>query len=150
MSKSSANISWGGRKDTNIESVLGGYLIEVFDGLKDDVRHAIIDEGQIGAETMEIFIATRGVSNENKQGRIDTGAMLDTIDSSVLRDDEAGIEVEYGYIDNPVDYDIFQEFGFDHVHGMHIPGVFAARDAAIQTEINLEMRDLKSLRRGRR
>lgn len=75
--------------------------------LNKNVRRAAEDSGEEIAELTREHIRTRGIK---KPGRIDTGAMLESVDSEVTKDTADEFEVRSGYKDTPA-YTVFQESG---------------------------------------
>lgn len=78
-----------------------------------------------GEEITQTFIATRGTEKSGKQGRVDTGKMLDSVDSDtkLLSKDEA--EGRFGWIKKAPFYAPFQDEGTKT-----IPAMYALSDAA--------------------
>lgn len=72
-----------------------------------------------GAETTQTFIATRGTSGTGKQGRVDTGKMLDSVssDAKLLNKDEA--EGRFGWIGEEPFYARYQELGTQYIEPMN-------------------------------
>lgn len=75
--------------------------------LNKNVRRAAEQSGDEIAELTREHIRTRGIK---KPGRIDTGAMLESVDSEVTKDTTDEFEVRSGYKNTP-DYTVFQELG---------------------------------------
>jgi len=77
-----------------------------------------------GEELTQTFIATRGTSGTGKQGRVDTGKMLESVgsDAKLLNKDDA--EGSFGFKDGPF-YTVFQELGTRSIEPM-----YALSDAA--------------------
>lgn len=75
--------------------------------LNKNVRRAAEQSGEEIAELTREHIRTRGIK---KPGRIDTGAMLESVDSEVTKDTADGFEVRAGYKDSP-EYTPYQELG---------------------------------------
>lgn len=75
--------------------------------LNRNVRRAAEQSGEEIAELTREHIRTRGIK---KPGRIDTGAMLESVDSEVTKDTADEFEVRSGYKDSP-EYVPFQELG---------------------------------------
>lgn len=88
-----------------------------------------------GSETTQTFIATRGTSGTGKQGRVDTGKMLDSVDSDakLLNDNEA--EGRFGWLNEQPFYAEFQEAGTRFIEPM-----YALSDAS---EITIQELDRK-------
>lgn len=75
--------------------------------LNKNVRRAAEQSGDEIAELTREHIRTRGIK---KPGRIDTGAMLESVDSEVTKDTADEFEVRAGYKDSP-EYTPYQELG---------------------------------------
>lgn len=88
-----------------------------------------------GEEITQTFIATRGTSGTGKQGRVDTGKMLDSVGSEakLLNKDEA--EGRFGWLNEQPFYAKFQEPGTQYIEPM-----YALSDAA---EITIQELDRK-------
>lgn len=85
------------------------------------LRNAMKD----GEEITQTFIATRGTEGTGKQGRIDTGKMLDSVDSETKlegRDEAVG---RFGWTDKTPFYAKYQEAGTKNIAPM-----YALSDAA--------------------
>lgn len=81
-----------------------------------------------GEELTQTFIATRGTEKSGKQGRIDTGAMLDSVTSEtkLVSNDEA--EGRFGWLGEQPFYAKYQEAGTSTIAPM-----YALSDAAEDT-----------------
>jgi hypothetical protein len=86
-----------------------------------------------GEEITQTFIATRGTAGTGKQGRVDTGKMLDSVGSEakLLNSDEA--EGRFGWLNEQPFYAEFQEAGTQYIEPM-----YALSDAAEITIQELE------------
>lgn len=132
-----SGVSWSG---ASLDDVINQITIQI-ESLTEEIRHDLIQAGEDGATAMEFMVATRGTAKSGKQGRIETGALLDSIDSRVTKDTKTELEVEYGYIKGTAaaGYDVPQEYGFHHYKsGVWVDGIHALRDSAIQVEHDLE------------
>lgn len=91
-----------------------------------------------GAELTQTFIATRGTSATGKQGRVDTGKMLDSVGSEakLLNKDEA--EGRFGWLNEQPFYAEFQEAGTQYIQPM-----YALSDAAdiVRQELEAKLGD---------
>lgn len=91
-----------------------------------------------GEEITQTFIATRGTSGTGKQGRVDTGKMLESVGSEakLLNKDEA--EGRFGWLNEQPFYAEFQEAGTQYIEPM-----YALSDAAeiIQQELEKRLND---------
>lgn len=91
-----------------------------------------------GAEQVREFVSTRGTARSGKAGRIETGAMLNSVGSRVLEDGLTSTKAEYGFINSDPAYTGYQEYSFQHYRsGEQIEGMFALRDAAEITATEL-------------
>lgn len=89
-----------------------------------------------GEEITQTFIATRGTEKSGKQGRIDTGAMLDAVDSDTqLKSKEEAIG-RFGWLKEKPTYAPYQEDGTKYIAPM-----YALSDAAEIVKIQL-MKDI--------
>lgn len=110
-----------------------------FDGKVESLNRrtfrALDESMKEGEELTQTFIATRGTSGTGKQGRVDTGKMLDSVGSEakLLNKDEA--EGRFGWIGEEPFYAEFQERGTEF-----IPPMLALSDAA---EITVQELDRK-------
>lgn len=95
------------------------------DNLNRRTFRALDESMKEGEETTQTFIATRGTSGTGKQGRVDTGKMLDSVGSEakLLNDSEA--EGRFGWLDEDPSYAKYQEAGTEF-----IPPMLALSDAA--------------------
>lgn len=73
-------------------------------------RLAMDDTVELGKNTMEYNIATRGTAKSGKRGRIETGDMLQSVDSRVVGGGD-NIVGAFGWLDQNPDYALYQEFG---------------------------------------
>lgn len=98
----------------------------------EDGAEAVLEQAmEDGAESMRHHIRTRGTAKSGKQGRIETGAMLEDVKSRVYPGTKKGNVVgRFGWIDNREDYYGYQEGGFEHVNGGSVEGMYAMVDAA--------------------
>lgn len=96
------------------------------DSLEDGNRELAIKAGDEIAEVTRQHIKTRGTAKSGKQGRIDTRAMLNSVESEVTKDTPEEVEVQAGYHDAPF-YTVFQELGTRRIEAMN-----ALADAAEQ------------------
>lgn len=94
------------------------------DSLQDGNRESAIKAGDEIADKTKQYISTRGTAKSGKQGRIETGAMLNSVDSQVEKDTPSEVEVHAGYHDAPF-YTAFQELGTARIEAM-----YALTDAA--------------------
>lgn len=92
-------------------------------------RQITEEMGQYGAELVRDTVETSGTVSTGKRGRIDTGAMLQSVDSE-YQDTADGGEAVYGFLNEPF-YTGFQELGTEYIEPM-----FAIPDAADNVEID--------------
>lgn len=94
------------------------------DSLEDGNREAAIEAGDEIVSKTKQYISTRGTAKSGKQGRIETGAMLNSVKSKVEKDSPTEVEVHAGYDDAPF-YTVYQERGTRQIEAM-----WALTDAA--------------------
>lgn len=133
---------------SNFRQGANAFFHRIVNNIEDSMRQAVRDGVQDGKETVELFVATRGTEKSGKQGRIDTGAMIDSVNGEVTKDTPTEVEGRFGFIDNPPDWTKYQEDGFVHVgSGMPVEGMHALSDAAdiifrqVQQDIEKGMRN---------
>lgn len=102
------------------EAVLA-FFREKVDNLENGARDAAINAGEEIANLTRHHIETRGIS---KPGRIETGAMLNSVDSRVTENTTDRVQVKAGFHDAP-SYTVFQELGTRSIEPM-----WALTDAA--------------------
>ena len=88
------------------------------DNLNDGLRDIAKESAEEGEKLTKQFIETRGTAKSGKQGRIETGAMLDSVSSAVVRETKDEIQTRFGYNDAPY-YTVFQELGTSQVEPMY-------------------------------
>lgn len=86
---------------------------------------ALQDAMKEGEEITQTFIATRGTSGTGKQGRIDTGAMLDAVDSETRLENKDEAIGRFGWLEKKPFYAEYQEAGTKYIAPM-----YALSDAA--------------------
>lgn len=94
------------------------------DSLEDGNREAAIEAGDEIVNKTKQYISTRGTAKSGKQGRIETHAMINSVESDVTEDKPDLVEVKAGYHDAPF-YTVFQELGTARIQAM-----YAITDAA--------------------
>lgn len=108
--------------------------------ITDEVRDAVIDIAQEGADEARNNVATRGTAKSGKAGRIETGRMINSINSEVISSGGSEVEARFGFKGEP-DYTVYQEGGFTHNRsGEWITGMYAITDAATNAEEKLRSR----------
>lgn len=110
------------------------------DTLQEGARESTIDAGDEIAQKTKQYISTRGTAKSGKQGRIETGAMLNSVESKVDKDTPLEVEVRAGYHDAPF-YTVFQELGTSRIQAM-----YALTDAAEEVLPKLEKNIAKNVR----
>lgn len=111
----------------------GAAMLAWFDrkvkNMSENLRDAGKDLTDDIADTTKEFISQRPSEKSGKPGRIDTGKMIDSVDSREVSYAPTRMEFEAGYLDSPY-WTLFQEAGFDHwITGDHIAGTYALHDA---------------------
>jgi hypothetical protein len=112
---------WQMANNGNFREAVLAFFREKVDNLENGARDAAINAGEEIANLTRHHIETRGIS---KPGRIETGAMLNSVDSRVEENTKDRVRVRAGYFDTPY-YTVFQELST-----RAIPGTFALTDAA--------------------
>lgn len=102
------------------------------ESLENGNREAAIEAGDEIRDTTKRYISTRGTAKSGKQGRIETRAMLNSVDSEVTTNLRREVEVRAGYHDAPF-YTVFQELGTARIEAM-----YALTDAAEEVLPKLE------------
>lgn len=77
-----------------------------------------------GEEITQTFIATRGTPGTGKQGRVDTGLMLESVESETQAMGPDEVIGRFGWIDKKPFYAEYQEAGTPY-----IPPMYALQDA---------------------
>ncbi|QDP65430.1 MAG: hypothetical protein Tp182DCM212571_48 [Prokaryotic dsDNA virus sp.] len=91
------------------------------DRLTSGTKATVKDAGQEGKELIVHYIETRGTAKSGKAGRIETGAMRDSVDTKVEKESATEIQVSFGYYDTPF-YTAFQEPGTRYIEAMNAIG----------------------------
>lgn len=99
---------------------------------------ALQDNMKDGEEITQTFIATRGTEKSGKQGRVDTGAMLDAVDSDTRLKSQDEAIGRFGWLKKRPFYAEFQEDGTQYIAPMN-----ALSDAAEIVKIQL-VKDISS------
>lgn len=89
------------------------------------------DNGEYGAELVRDTVETSGTMKSGKRGRIDTGAMLGSVNDR-FETIPNGAQSTYGFL-NPPDYTKFQELGTQYIEPMN-----AIDDAAANVEVDFK------------
>lgn len=115
------------------------WLRKKIQAVTEAAKEAIQETVKDGKEAMELTIATSGTAKSGRQGRIDTGQMLESVGSEVVSETEYTMKARFGYIDGPPPWTLYQDAGFVHwVSGELIEGTNALADAAFTAAIDLE------------
>lgn len=85
-----------------------------------------------GEEITQTFIATRGTAGTGKQGRVDTGKMLESVDSSTTLQSKDEAIGKFGWLEKKPTYAEFQEAGTRYIEPM-----YALSDAAEIVKVQL-------------
>lgn len=117
----------------DFSSAFNSWFDRKVDSLNRRTFRALDESMKEGEEITQTFIATRGTPGTGKQGRVDTGKMLDSVGSEakLLNSDEA--EGRFGWLNEQPFYAEFQEAGTQYIEPM-----YALSDAAEITIQELE------------
>lgn len=88
----------------------------MFNSFMDEAEEILADVLQVGANLMEEFIRTRGLSG--KSGRIDTGRMLESVGWSMTSASGVLLSGEFGWTEDQELYFLFQEEGTSRISPM--------------------------------
>ena len=92
------------------------------------VLREVTDEG---AALMRENIATRGTAKSGREGRIDTGLMYDSVNTSVTTSERGNVTGRFGWIGRKEKYFPMQELGFTHyLSGEAVEPMYALADAS--------------------
>lgn len=80
-------------------------------------REITQDNGEYGAELVRDVIETSGTAKTGKRGRIETGAMLEGVDSDYENTSDGG-QATWGFV-RPTPYATYQEHGTQWIEPMH-------------------------------
>lgn len=105
------------------------WVEDKLDHLTEAGKDAIREGAKEGEALTKEHIQTRGTAKSGKQGRIETGRMLNAVTSRVEKDTDTEIEAAFGWLDDRENYFALQEGGFTHVSGVTVEGMFALSDA---------------------
>lgn len=94
------------------------------DRMNDNLRDVVDDSIERGERITDHHIRTRGTAKSGKQGRIETEAMVNSVSSQMIRDNDKEVVGSFGYHDAPF-YTVFQELGTSRIEAM-----YALTDAA--------------------
>lgn len=109
------------------------------------VQSSAREAAQTGEEITKHNIEISGTVKSGKRGRIETGEMRDRVTSDYKSDGEMEATAKFGWLsgDGPEKY---QEYGFAHVGGVTVDGMYSLADA--RDEVVQNLRD--ELERGLR
>jgi hypothetical protein len=116
----------------DFERDAGAWFQAKVDELNRRTFRALQENMKDGEEITQTFIATRGTRKSGKQGRIDTGKMLDSVGSDAKlegRDEAVG---RFGWLDKKPFYAEYQEAGTEYIEPM-----YALSDAADIVKLQL-------------
>jgi hypothetical protein len=94
------------------------------DEITDASRRAVEQAADRGANLTRQYISTRGTPKSGKAGRIDTGRMLNAVESRVTKSNDEEVESRFGWLDDREAYFLLQEGGTST-----IPAMYALSDA---------------------
>jgi len=111
---------------TDYRGIIMSWFEAQVDEIRDTGKNAVQETTQEGAELVRRYISTRGTAKSGKQGRIETGAMLNSVDDQIVTESRDEIVGRFGMGDAP-EYAVFQEYGTSTIEAM-----YAITDAAEQ------------------
>lgn len=119
----------------------------------DQAAQIMEDVTEEGADMMREYIRTRGTDKSGKAGRIETGKMLDSVESAVHRNPKS-VRGEFGWgvSGGPHEkYFDYQENGFKHwISGENVPPMHAMLDAFMRMRIKFFARMRSEMGAGSR
>jgi len=115
---------------TNFNQVVNR-IQQVIDGRTTQAYIVAEAAGGTGARMTEDLTRTRPSLKSGKRGRVESGDMADGVSYDVKRNDKSMIRVDFGWLDNPEPYMVYQTAtGFTHyLSGEYIAPTDALRDA---------------------
>jgi hypothetical protein len=116
----------------SFEQAAGGWFQAKVDEINRKNFAALKNNMQDGEEITQTFIATRGTEKSGKQGRVDTGAMLDAVDSDVKLQSKDEAIGRFGWLKKKPTYAQYQEEGTKYIAPM-----YALSDAAEIVKLQL-------------
>jgi hypothetical protein len=108
----------------NMRNALLAWFEAKTDNLHDALREVAIESAEEGERLTDLHIRTRGTAKSGKTGRIETEAMVNSVDSALVKDTDTEVVTRFGYHDAPF-YTVFQELGTSRIEPM-----YALSDAA--------------------
>lgn len=109
----------------SFEEAAGGWFQAKVDEINRRNYRALGENMKDGEEITQTFIATRGTEKSGKQGRVDTGAMLDAVDSDTQLKSKDEAIGRFGWLKKKPTYAQYQEAGTKYIAPM-----YALSDAA--------------------
>lgn len=109
----------------SFEQAAGGWFQAKVDEINRRTFRTLENAMKEGEEITQTFIATRGTPGTGKQGRIDTGAMLNAVDSEAKLQGKDEAIGRFGWLDKKPFYAEYQEAGTKYIAPM-----YALSDAA--------------------
>lgn len=101
-----------------------------------------------GRDFVKYRILTSGTAKSGKQGRIETGKMVDGVDYRTMGHTNTRARVKFGWLSRPENYFSYQDKGFTHwKSGETVEGMNAIADAREEIK-DLIREDLKRRLRG--
>lgn len=97
-------------------------------------REAMDDTVELGKNTMQYNISTRGTAKSGKRGRIETGDMLQSVDADVAAS-PLKVVGRFGWLDREPAHAEFQEMGTQYIEPM-----LALTDAQEDAEVEFTSR----------
>lgn len=108
------------------------------DAVTEEAKDAVKAGAKEGEDLTKEYIRTRGTAKSGKQGRIDTGRMINAVSSQVEKDTDTEIEASFGWTRDREKYFALQEGGFIHTSGVTVEGMYALSDAADKVVRNID------------
>ena len=116
----------------SFEQAAGGWFQAKVDEINRKNYAALRENMKDGEEITQTFIATRGTEKSGKQGRVDTGAMLDAVDSETQLKSKDEAIGKFGWLKKKPSYAPYQEDGTKYIAPM-----YALSDAAEIVKLQL-------------
>jgi hypothetical protein len=104
-------------------------------------RDIVLDVAQRAAENMRYIVEEGGINSTQKGGgRINSGKMLDSIDGKIGGSRGGRVSAEFGFLDGPPDYTVYQELGTTRGGSSEggIPSMLAFVTAQQQARVELQ------------
>ena len=98
--------------------------------LREVAKETVREVADDSAFTMQSIIATRPSAQSGKTGRVETGKMMDSVQSRKVHETKDALDVRFGYLRGRQLYYALQDQGFTHVpDGAWIQGTYALDDS---------------------